>query len=99
LAFISILFPRLKQANVIIDLAEGIADIPTKTYIKLVKHTTIEGYRYPKGWARDQKIYFTAVFSKAISKFAVYDSTALKKGVTIYHTMIAPSIFNDVNGD
>lgn len=76
-------FPAAKQANIIIDLAEGIADISTKTYIKLVNNTTIEGYRYSKGWARDQKIYFTAVFSKAISKFAVYDSTALQKGVTL----------------
>jgi len=76
-------FPAAKQANIIIDLAEGIADIPTKTYIKQVNNTTIEGYRYSRGWARDQKIYFTAIFSKPISKFAVYDSTALQKGVML----------------
>lgn len=76
-------FPAAKQANILIDLAEGIADVPTDTYIKQVNPTTIEGYRYSRGWARAQRIYFTAVFSKPISRFAVYDSTALQPGVTL----------------
>lgn len=76
-------FPAAKQANILIDLAEGIADIPTDTYIKQVNSTTIEGYRYSRGWARAQRIYFTAVFSKPITHFAVYDSTALQKGLTL----------------
>ncbi|MFA6086249.1 GH92 family glycosyl hydrolase [Mucilaginibacter sp.] len=76
-------FPAAKQANILIDLAEGIADIPTETYIKQVNNTTIEGYRYSRGWARAQRIYFTAVFSKPITQFTVYDSTALQKGLTL----------------
>jgi predicted alpha-1,2-mannosidase len=76
-------FPAAKQANIIIDLAEGIADIPTETYIKQVNNTTIEGYRYSRGWARAQRIYFTAIFSKPITKFAVYDSTAVQNGSTL----------------
>jgi predicted alpha-1,2-mannosidase len=76
-------FPAAKQANIIIDLAEGIADRPTETYIKLVNNKTIEGYRYSRGWAAAQRIYFTAVFSKPITKFAVYDSTALQNGVML----------------
>ncbi|TWR24934.1 glycoside hydrolase family 92 protein [Mucilaginibacter achroorhodeus] len=76
-------FPAGKQANVIIDLTEGIADRTTDAYIKQVDKYTIEGYRFSRGWAPAQRIYFTAVFSKPIAKFAVYDSTALKQGVTI----------------
>ncbi|TWR31128.1 glycoside hydrolase family 92 protein [Mucilaginibacter pallidiroseus] len=76
-------FPKASNANVIIDLVEGIADRPTETYIKKINATTIEGYRFSKGWAAAQRIYFTAVFSKPISKFAVYDSTALQNGIVL----------------
>ncbi|RFZ83033.1 glycoside hydrolase family 92 protein [Mucilaginibacter terrenus] len=76
-------FPQAADAHIIIDLAEGIADRATETYIKQVNDHTIEGYRYSRGWARDQRIYFTAVFSKAINNFAVYDSTALVKGTML----------------
>lgn len=76
-------YPASAQAHIIIDLQEGIADIPTETYIKLVDKYTIEGYRFSRGWAHAQRIYFTAVLSKPIEKFAVYDSTALQQGVTL----------------
>ncbi|PAW93893.1 sugar hydrolase [Mucilaginibacter sp. MD40] len=74
-------YPAGEQANVIIDLTEGVADRTTDAYIKQKDKYTIEGYRFSRGWAADQRIYFTAVFSKPIEKFAVYDSTALKQGV------------------
>lgn len=76
-------YPAGEQANIIIDLTEGVADRTTDAYIKQKDKYTIEGYRFSRGWAADQRIYFTAVFSKPIEKFAVYDSTALKQGVEI----------------
>ena len=76
-------FPASAQSHIIVDLEEGIADIPTETYIKLVDKHTIEGYRFSRGWAHDQRIYFTAVLSKAIERFAVYDTTALKQGILL----------------
>ena len=70
-------FPASNNAHVVIDLQEGIGwDRPMETYIKQVDKNTISGYRFSKGWAVDQRIYFTAVFSKPIKTFAVYDSTA-----------------------
>lgn len=61
-------FPESKQANIIIDLGEGIDwDEPTETYMKQIDKRTIEGYRYSRGWAKNQKIYFTAVFSKDVN--------------------------------
>ncbi len=77
------IFPASKDSHIIIDLQEGIADIPTETFIKLVDKHTIEGYRFSRGWARDQRIYFTTVLSKDIKRFSVYDSTALKQGVVL----------------
>jgi predicted alpha-1,2-mannosidase len=74
-------FPATKDAHILIDLQEGIGwDRPMDTYIKQVDKNTICGYRFSKGWADDQRIYFTAVFSKPIKTFAVYDSTANVKG-------------------
>jgi predicted alpha-1,2-mannosidase len=77
-------FPKSDQSNIIIDLQEGIGwDRPTKTAIQQVNDSTITGYRYSKGWANDQRIYFTAIFSKKINKFSVYDSTSLNTGALL----------------
>jgi predicted alpha-1,2-mannosidase len=77
-------FPASKDAHVVIDLQEGIGwDRPMETYIKQVDKNTICGYRFSKGWAVDQRIYFTAVFSKPIKTFAVYDSTANAPGAEL----------------
>jgi predicted alpha-1,2-mannosidase len=76
-------FPASAQSHIVIDLEEGIADVATETYIKLVNNKTVEGYRFSRGWAHAQRIYFTAAFSKPIAKFNVYDSTELKQGVVL----------------
>ena len=76
-------YPASKESHIVIDLQEGVADIATETYIKQVDKYTIEGYRYSRGWARDQRIYFTAILSKSIEKFAVYDTTELKNGASL----------------
>ncbi len=58
-------FPESSESNIIIDLGEGIDwDEPTETLLKQVDTRTIEGYRYSRGWAKNQKIYFSAEFSK-----------------------------------
>jgi predicted alpha-1,2-mannosidase len=77
-------FPKADDAHIIIDLEQGIGwDHSTDTYIKQVNSTTVEGYRFSKGWAKDQRIYFTAVFSKPIRSFTVYDTTSLAKGTSL----------------
>lgn len=68
------------DAHVVIDLEEGISDRPTETYIRQVNDTTVEGYRFSRGWAQDQRIYFTAVFSKPMKRFETYEETSLKEG-------------------
>jgi predicted alpha-1,2-mannosidase len=76
-------FPKSDQSHIIIDLQEGIGwDRPTKTALQQINDSTIIGYRYSKGWANDQRIYFTAVFSKKIKSFSVYDSTTVKPGLS-----------------
>ena len=74
-------FPQSDDSKVIIDLETGIGwDNPKETFIQKINDTTITGYRYSKGWANDQRIFFTAIFSKSIKSFSVFDSTVLKPG-------------------
>jgi predicted alpha-1,2-mannosidase len=73
-------FPEAADAKIIIDLKEGIGwDKSTETSIKQLNDTTLVGYRYSKGWANDQRIYFTAIFSKPIQKFRIFDGAGSAK--------------------
>ena len=72
-------FPA-SDATIIIDLKEGVGwDQSTKTFIQKVNNTTISGYRYSKGWATDQRIYFVAQFSQPMQAFAIYRDTLLQQ--------------------
>lgn len=71
-----------KDAHIIIDLKEGINDKPTDTYIKLLNDTTIVGYRFSKGWANNQQLYFAAVLSQPIREFNVYTNDTLLNNVS-----------------
>ena len=78
-------FPASDSSKIIIDLINGIGwDGPVETFINRVNDTTVAGFRYSKGWAADQRIFFTAVFSKPMQHFAVYDSTVLKPGDSVH---------------
>lgn len=172
-------FTNTDDAYVLVDLKQGIGwDSPYETHMEFVNDSTLAGYRYSKGWAEDQRIFFSAVFSQPIREFSIardgkiineksssgkdikgyvqFDKTAkevlVKVGISpvsvenammnitteiphwdfdnlvedadslwnkelnkvqvnadkrtlrnfytaLYHTMIAPSVFNDVNGD
>ena len=62
-------------------LKEGIGwELATKTFLQKLNDTTISGYRYSKGWAADQRIYFTAHFSEPIKNIALFEDTLLKAG-------------------
>jgi predicted alpha-1,2-mannosidase len=67
-------FPKTADAKIIIDLKEGIGwDKSTETNIRQLNDSTLVGYRYSKGWANDQRVYFTAIFSKPMQKFQLFD--------------------------
>ncbi|WP_242929060.1 GH92 family glycosyl hydrolase [Pontibacter vulgaris] len=69
-------FPESEQAHIIFDLEEGIGwDQPTETFIEQINDSTISGYRHSKGWAADQRVYFTAIFSKPIHSFSSFQVT------------------------
>ena len=64
------------SAFIKIDLGYGIGwDNHVESGISLVNDTTVSGYRRSTGWAKDQHLYFTTVFSSPITSFEV-DSTS-----------------------
>jgi predicted alpha-1,2-mannosidase len=59
---------------VVIDLANGIGwDAPVEGYLTRVDERTVAGYRFSSGWARDQRVYFVAVFSRPFRALQLFD--------------------------
>ena len=86
-------FPASEDAAVVIDLENGTCwDAPVEGYLTVVNDHTVCGYRYSTGWANDQRVYFTAEFSKPFKAFELYEggedggprSGELLKGQRVY---------------
>lgn len=60
-------FPEAPDAAVVIDLENGGCwDRLTGSHLEVVDAQTVQGWRFSTGWAKDQKQYFRAVFSKPV---------------------------------
>ncbi|HEY9712595.1 MAG TPA: GH92 family glycosyl hydrolase, partial [Chroococcales cyanobacterium] len=62
-------FPATDNANIIIDLVHGIGvhgveDKPIELELNIVSDHAVTGMRRSRGWARDERVYFAAEFSK-----------------------------------
>ncbi|MGL5981389.1 MAG: GH92 family glycosyl hydrolase [Phocaeicola sp.] len=75
-------FPQgTSDARVVIDLENGNCwDKPMETHLQVINNTTVAGYRYSKGWANDQRIFFVAEFSKPFENFQLYDKNEKRTG-------------------
>jgi predicted alpha-1,2-mannosidase len=68
-------FPASDNAKIVIDLKSHLNwDEPTDTYLVYENDSTVSGYRYSKGWANDQRIFFTANFSKPMKGFLLSEN-------------------------
>ncbi len=63
-------FPEDKTSQVFVDLKHR--DEVLDSYIKVINDREISGYRNSKYWAKDQRVYFHAVFSKPFDKHLLY---------------------------
>ena len=65
-------FPASEEAALVFDLQNGGCwDAATKTEMKASGNTRVEGCRFSKGWASDQRVYFVAEFSKPFDSFTL----------------------------
>lgn len=63
-------FPESEEAAIVFDLENGGCwDKATGTEMKAEGNNRIVGYRNSTGWAKDQKVYFVAEFSKPFDSF------------------------------
>lgn len=77
-------FPAGEDAHVTIDLEHGINwDRPVATYIKKIDDYTLVGYRFSKGWAPDQRLWFAIKTNKPITDLKLFDSTAAVSGTEL----------------
>lgn len=73
-------FSDTGNANLITDLFEGVtSDKIIESEIRFVNDTIISGFRRTAGWARDQSVYFYAIFSKPI------ESQGIQLDDELYH--------------
>lgn len=65
-------FPRSAEAGIVFDLENGGCwDRTTAAHMQAEGNNRIVGYRYSKGWANNQKIFFVAEFSKPFDGFTL----------------------------
>ena len=63
-------FPESKEAAIVFDLENGGCwDESTETFMQAEGNNRITGYRYSKGWAKNQRVYFAAEFKKPFDSF------------------------------
>ena len=83
-------FPEAKQAMIRIDLGWAINwDKATQTHLQKINDSTLTGYRYSTGWAKDQRVYFAvrspkikdAVWKLMADKIKVDGDSATATGV------------------
>lgn len=71
-------FPKDEASQIHIDLGYALNwDTPVETYINVVDHTTIEGYRKSTGWAKDQRVYFVIKLSKPFKSYQIFKNDSL----------------------
>ena len=70
-------FPKSLEADVVLNLGYGTDDTPVETFIQVDGPDQISGYRFSKGWANNQKLFFTAKFSKPFTSNYVGPKTSI----------------------
>ncbi|MFT4203154.1 MAG: GH92 family glycosyl hydrolase [Chitinophagaceae bacterium] len=81
------IFPAGQESHITIDLQYGLNwDKPVETYIKQLDDYTLVGYRFSKGWAPDQRLWFAIKSSQPIKDMQLFDSSANVGGTELKST-------------
>lgn len=66
---------------IVIDMVNGGCwDKTTEAVIRVVNDSTVSGYRYSKGWADDQRVFFRAEFSRKFDNVEFIVNDSVKEG-------------------
>ncbi|WP_457565472.1 GH92 family glycosyl hydrolase [Caldithrix abyssi] len=73
-------FSASDEAQIIIDLLHGLGpDNVIEAKLNFVNDSLITGLRRSEGWARDQKVYFAALFSRPFEEYGIAVDNKLEK--------------------
>ncbi|RXG18546.1 putative alpha-1,2-mannosidase [Leeuwenhoekiella aestuarii] len=87
------------EASVVLDLGFAINwDAPTETAIKIENETTISGYRHSTGWAKNQKVFFVAEFSKPIARHNLVQDKKVVTADSVAGKTTAAQFFFNIDG-
>ena len=66
---------------IVFDMVNGGCwDKTTEAVIRVVNDSTVNGYRYSKGWADDQRVFFRAEFSRKFDNVEFIVNDSVKEG-------------------
>ena len=89
------------DARIVFDLENGTCwDESVENYISVTGDRTIEGYRYSKGWANDQRVFFAVEFSRPFSSFQIYDKNDPVDGAWFHSNRVyGEALFGETGGE
>ena len=98
-AFHQYTFAKKDMQSVIIDLGYAFNwDKPVLTQITVEDKFTVSGYRHSTGWAKNQKVFFVAKFSKSIKEFDLVSNGEYIKENSVTGTKTSAQLFlNNLN--
>ncbi len=89
-------FNENDEQSLVMDLGFKINwDRPVETAIEVEDNNTISGYRHSRGWAKNQKVFFVAEFSKPITSHALYENNKAIEGNTVASEKSSAQFFFD----
>lgn len=70
-----------ESSAIVFDMVNGGCwDKTTEAVIRVVNDSTVSGYRYSKGWADDQRVFFRAEFSRKFDNVEFIVNDSVKEG-------------------
>lgn len=92
-------FPEAKAA-IFLNLKKAMNwDFTKDSHIEIIDSTTIQGYRFSDGWARNQRVYFRTRFSKPFTAVQMDTTAILKDGKRIGTATTARFDFDTQEGE
>ena len=74
-------FRGKESPAIVFDMVNGGCwDKTTEAVIRVVNDSTVSGYRYSKGWADDQRVFFRAEFSRKFDNVEFIVNDSVKEG-------------------
>ncbi|MBP6182886.1 GH92 family glycosyl hydrolase [Flavobacterium sp.] len=99
-AFHKYTFAKKDKQAVVIDLGFAVNwDKALKTALTIEDKYTISGYRFSTGWAKNQKVFFVAKFSKPISESTLTANQKIISGAASEGEHTTAQLFFDENNN